>query len=573
MIFPHIVFLSSFFCYLYFYLKNINYIIYPLYLFLPVIYCFLIVFSYLDKINNKHKFLDSFKDYQKNLYVFILFVLTPFFIRLNLPDPHNFIQRKLEIMLGAVYITFIVVCTIKLFLKFYLQQELTDENKLFKNIVIYFFVFYFAVSLWFNYANQPTGDEPEYLLMAHSLVYDRDIDLKNNFEKKDYQIFYKNKELKPQDAAVKKDNKLYSYHPFMISLLISPFYLIGKRLGATIFLNFLAALLSGIIFLLSNKIYKDIKLGILISIISGFSMPLLIHINHVATDVTSGLFLTFSYYILFFLPQQYILFSTTLALSIWLHLRNIPVAFIIFLLFVFFNRKQNKIILTVIFLQLMNIIILLFVNKMIYGDLLPKHADAGNNFLGGFNFNIIKGFSGIFFDQEFGLFFYIPVFFLLPAGFFFLYKIRRDIFYSLIFIFVPFLLFISSWGEWRGGGGASARFFIPIIFCLCIPIGAIFYYCKDKKNYLLKILTGMGFILSYIMLLVPWFRWNKGEGYNWILKIISSFINIDIYKFFPSIWCFHEYTIFSLFFWGIFFVFINFYIIFNTLTIKKNNIK
>jgi hypothetical protein len=42
------------------------------------------------------------------------------------------------------------------------------------------FLLYLSVSLWINYAISTTGDEPHYLMITHSLLHDRDLDLKNN---------------------------------------------------------------------------------------------------------------------------------------------------------------------------------------------------------------------------------------------------------------------------------------------------------------------------------------------------------------------------------------------------------
>ncbi|MCX8093627.1 MAG: hypothetical protein N3E50_05620 [Candidatus Goldbacteria bacterium] len=570
----HLVFIASYLFYIYFYLNNCNKIIYPLFLFPFVIYLLIFAFSFFDYLIKREYLGAVFQKYSKFLYLSLLFGFTPIFLKLNIPEPHNFFQRKLEIMMGSVYSIFVVVCTIKFILKFYFSYRLFNSKKIFWFLVFFFFFFYFAVSLWFNYANQPTGDEPEYILMAHSIIHDRDLDLKNNFENKDYKIFYKDKILKPQDAAIKKDGKLYSYHPFFISFLISPFYFIGQRFGVTLFLNFIASFLIGIIFLIILKIYNDTKISLITTLVTGFSMPVFSHINHVATDMMSGFILTCSFFIMAFLRHKFFLFSFLIALSIWLHPRNIPLSFIILLLFIYKNRKDLRKMIFVTLLQVFNFILFITVNKILYNKIIPSQGleKAGESFLGGFHFDIIKSafaFAGLFFDQEFGLFFYTPVFMLIIAGYYFLYKQKREIFYDLIFILVPFLIFISMWGEWRGGGGASPRFFISVIFTLVIPVSAIIYNFKDKfTRFIFYMLTYLGFIMSFFTFLIPWFRWNKGYGETWILKIISSFIKIDVTNFFPSLWAVNKYTFITLFFWVVLVVVLNIW----TITGNKNQL-
>jgi hypothetical protein len=43
------------------------------------------------------------------------------------------------------------------------------------------FLIYAALMPWVTERLFPTGDEPHYLLEAHSLLYDHDLDLSNNY--------------------------------------------------------------------------------------------------------------------------------------------------------------------------------------------------------------------------------------------------------------------------------------------------------------------------------------------------------------------------------------------------------
>ncbi len=567
----HIVFLCSYLYYVVIYLRNCEKIIYPLYFFPVFVYLFLFLFSYLESWISHQKLSKIFRQYSKFLYFFWIFFISSFLVKLNLPDPHNFIQRKFEIMLGASFATFVCLCAIKFAFELYKNIDMPgNQKKMFYVVVLYFFVFFAGVSLWFNYANPPTGDEPEYIMMAHSLIYDRDLDLKNNFENKDYKKFYPDKELKIQDAAIKKKGKILSYHPFMVSVIIAPFYFSGQRLGVTIFINLISAFLVGLIFLIILNIFNDKLTAFFTSLFAGFSLPVLIHINHIATDMLSALFITLIFFIILFAKERYFLFSFLVSISIWLHFRNIPVAFMLFLIYVFYNKNSMKIIFITLTFQIINLVLLFIVNNLLYGSFLPSQGTKSEHLFGGFNFDILNSFSGIFFDQEFGLFFYTPLFILLPAGFYFLFKFDKRYFWIILFTFLPYLVFICSWSEWRGGGGSSPRFFVPVIIFLLVPISFVFYYFKTKfLKIFSRVLTISGFFVSFIMLLIPWFRWNKGDGHNWILKIISSILKFDLTSLFPSIWSFQKHTIPALIFWGIFVVVINLLVIFKYKHIDK----
>jgi hypothetical protein len=292
--------------------------------------------------------------------------------------------------------------------------------------------------------------------------------------------------------------------------------------------------------------------------------------------MTSGFILTCAFYVLLFLPHRYILFSFLVIASLWLHIRNIPIAFILTLLYVINNKRKVKMVANTIILQVVNIILYLIINKIIYGNYIINQGanKTDGYFFGGFHIDAIKvitSFFGLFFDQEFGLFFYTPLFILIFAGYYFLYKQKKEIFYNLIIILLPFLFFISMWGEWRGGGGSSPRFFLPLIFTIIIPVAAAIYNCRDiltKKIF--YFLAFLNFIMSFFVFLIPWFRWNKGDGANWILKILSSFINFNLTEFFPSFWVIKKHTILSLIFWVIVILILNISVIIkNTKYIDK----
>ncbi len=57
----------------------------------------------------------------------------------------------------------------------------------------------------YRYRQIATGDEPHYLLTTHSILKDKDIDLKNNYDNKDYLRFYPTD--LPDRHIIKKDGK------------------------------------------------------------------------------------------------------------------------------------------------------------------------------------------------------------------------------------------------------------------------------------------------------------------------------------------------------------------------------
>ena len=56
---------------------------------------------------------------------------------------------------------------------------------------------YVALVPWLARVWSRSGDEPHYLLAAHSLVHDGDLDLSNNYAQRDYAAFYTGYYLNP----------------------------------------------------------------------------------------------------------------------------------------------------------------------------------------------------------------------------------------------------------------------------------------------------------------------------------------------------------------------------------------
>src|SRR5207237_2278877 len=69
----------------------------------------------------------------------------------------------------------------------------------------------------------PQGDEPHYLVMAHSLWTDGDLDLTDEFEGQEYSAFF-NGRLAPHPSPSSPRGHLYSLHSPGLPLLILPGY-------------------------------------------------------------------------------------------------------------------------------------------------------------------------------------------------------------------------------------------------------------------------------------------------------------------------------------------------------------
>ena len=560
MILPHIAFIISYIIYVIFYLKENASLIYLLYLLPIIVYMLLFVVVFVLSRVAKEKFMQVFKKISKILYIFIIISSAPWFIHLNFPDPHNFILRKLEVLLGAVYVIFIFL--LAFYFMFKIKNSRIVEKTSTRNMVFYVFsfmlIFYFFISLWFIYANKPTGDETAYLMVAHSMVHDKDIDLKNNFENKDYRAFY-DRELQPQGMDIIKNGKIYSYHPLLLSLIIAPFYFIGGMLGVTLIMNIFSAMFVALIFYLCYKTNNDNFSSLLAALLTGFTLPILSFINLVSTEMFVSVLLLVSYILYRYKPEKVVIFSLVMALILWAHIRVFPVYGVIGFLFMIKNLKKPANISLFIVIQVVSLVAFFGLNLYLYGDFMPAASSQTANI--DFGVYFLKGLFVYFFDRQLGLFSYAPYFIPFLAGLWLLYKRSRSIALELLFMFIPYYIFICVYPNW-GTGNSSPRYLVPILFILSLGMSEVFANFKNKLNIkIMYFLTGLSIAISIIVASVPWFRWDKHEHENWLIFLVSKISHVDFTMFFPSFRIITKYTMPSFCFWIIIFLGLNIYML------------
>ena len=92
------------------------------------------------------------------------------------------------------------------------------------------FAVYAALVPWMVKVWQRSGDEPHYLLAAHSLAFDGDFDLADNYARRDYLSFYSEYYLDPHTRPGPRSGQVLT-HNLGLSILIAPAYRLGGLAG------------------------------------------------------------------------------------------------------------------------------------------------------------------------------------------------------------------------------------------------------------------------------------------------------------------------------------------------------
>ena len=417
------------------------------------------------------------------------------------------------------------------------------------------FLFFFIMNTHARYSC--TGDELHYLLISHSLLYDRDFELSNNIINKDCLFFHTSEEL-ASHSIKSKNGKFYSKHGVGLPVLVLPAYALGKGLSSlfsepflnkfnltksmlcykvvSLFIIFLTCLLIINLYLLCYQYTQSKYYSLYIAFLTAFCSPILFYSNQIFTEIPTAL-------IMIYILRRYskksqfqnlyslLLVSAGIAFLPWLHFKYVLFSFIIslFLMKKFMRLRTKKIIMISFFLPTLFSLILLGVYQLIGVPIVHSHA--------GFRLsvNAINGLLGLLFDQEFGLLIYSPIFIFAILGLSKLYRNRKDIFYFIIINSLG-IYFVSGFYEhWHGGWCPPSRYLIPVIPLISILLFSVIQnYKSNIFKWVFRLILCYNLLSSLILWYKPMLLWNYGDGSSRLFEYYSNFFKLNLSKCFPS---------------------------------------
>jgi hypothetical protein len=191
------------------------------------------------------------------------------------------------------------------------------------------FVLAFAAYLGVYLAMRPetTGDEPHYLLVAESIAYDGDVDLRNDYASRERVSKVTN--VFPLDynyeaAVYTHSGELRPAHGVGLSAFLAPAFALGGLTGARIAMVFVAALLADQLY----RLLRDLRLRRwfrnLAWVAVVLCLPVLAFSSQIYPELPGALLLVVSLRIMIVgasLPAALALGSTAAAVLVWLHVR------------------------------------------------------------------------------------------------------------------------------------------------------------------------------------------------------------------------------------------------------------
>ena len=390
---------------------------------------------------------------------------------------------------------------------------------------------------WVWLAGPPSGDEPAYMLLAHSLAFDHDFDVGNNYRNQDYveqfpppspgalRGFRYNQILDGTLSAIAHEPHVITnyrgqkmlWHDVGLPLLIAPAYSLAKRQGALLVLALLAALGVAAIFEIAVCLGASNFQALLTASIFGFTAPFYLYAQTVCVEAPGAVGILWAALQFFRYRERprnrYLLLAGIIIAALpWLIIRFWALAGPLFLLlsaWVILREwgTWRALIARMALLGAPSLISLgafAVLDKHQFNSYLPN---AGNliwgRILPQFWNHPLLGFQGLLFDQSFGLLPTAPLFVAAFAGMIVLFQRDRWGFAALFLPALGYLPFVVRSRFWMGGWAPPARL---IVVAAMIMVPAASLVVTHKTRWIVAALTTWSGLLTVAYTVNPYWR-------------------------------------------------------------------
>lgn len=310
------------------------------------------------------------------------------------------------------------------------------------------------------------GDEPHYLIITHSLLADRDLDIANNHAQRDYRAFFPGV-LRPDYLQRGRRGEIYSIHAPGLPALLLPAYAIAGAVGAVVFIAFLGALTALAMFDLAALVAGAAAARTAWVALS-LTVPFVPHAWLIYPELPGALIVAWGALWLWQPPvsiARTALHGAALALLPWLHTK-----FVVFLALLglfeairLYPRFRHIVALAAP-MALSGVAWLLSFYWM-YGVFDPEAPYGAYTRMFVLAKNIPRGALGLLFDQKFGLLAFSPVYVLAGIGSWLILRERAHRWRGAGMLVTAAIFFISTTRlyMWWGGSSPPARFLVPVV--------------------------------------------------------------------------------------------------------------
>jgi hypothetical protein len=402
---------------------------------------------------------------------------------------------------------------------------------------------YLAILPWSARHRQPDGDEPYYLLVTHSLAYDLDADLTDNYARGDWRHFM-DRPIEPQPGdPVGPGGEQYSRHNELLPMMLAPAYFVAGKIGALATMAAFTAALAWMTLRLAGRYLPDRPGESLAAwAVVAFTPPLLLYSYQVWVEVPAALLAAVALDRILELDGRRI-WSWKEWLAIGLPVLLLPLVKIRFVLVAapllamgwwYAGRPRRQILILGLLFGITAAGILVY-NQTLYSNPLKIHTweevDPHRYTL----LDYARGGLGFLWDSAFGLFGCAPVWMLLLPAIVLLLTRRSRLLVHLVALALPYLVIVAPRNEWYGGWSPPFRYALialPLLGLTLVPLLALRH--RPGARALLAALGVLTLVLTLVWIAVPGWTYNFADGRTYALDRLSERLGTDVTRLFPS---------------------------------------
>ena len=312
----------------------------------------------------------------------------------------------------------------------------------------------------------PAGDEPHYLVIAHSLSADHDLKIENNHTRGDYRAFFAGA-LRPDYLARGKDGEIYSIHAPGLPAVLLPGYALAGYRGAVAMMCLIAAAAALTMYDVAGALAGP-RAALLTCAVLSLSVPVLPHAWLIYPEIPAALLVGWTLLWLVRPPAESALVWAVRGLAIgalpWLHTKYVVLLVALAPFLVWHVRRRPIDVLALLLPIGLSLALWCYYFYAIYGTIDPQ-APYGGSVAGLLLRNIPHGVLGLLFDQKFGLLVYSPIYLFAVPGLWLTLHQRESRLPALAALcgVSAFMLSTTRLYMFWGGASAPARFLVPVI--------------------------------------------------------------------------------------------------------------
>ena len=360
----------------------------------------------------------------------------------------------------------------------------------------------YAAGAWAVAPRLPAGDEPHYLVIAQSILTDGDLQIENNHQRADYRSYFGGV-LKPDYLRRGTNGQIYSIHAPGLPLVIAPVFALFGYPGVKAMLLLVSAGAAALGWLLAWRVTGDAGASWFAWAAVAFSTPFFFHTFAVYPDGLCAALLLVGVLPLvdarWLEPRRLAVVGAGLASLPWLHTRFALIAVAVSMVIVGRLIATSGIrtrLLGLFTLPALSAVALFAFYQFIYGT--PNPAAPYGGATQSAPANLLRGIPGLLFDQQFGLLPNAPVYACALAGFWVMLRRsgHRRLALELLFICALYGFTVAEFQMWWAGYSAAARFLVPLMLVLAVPIAIWFAGVKSVSA---RLMGGGALLLSLVM--------------------------------------------------------------------------